>query len=403
VSRWATVKLGEVAQFINGDRGKNYPSEGDFVDRGIAFINAGHLSRGTVDFSNMNYITESRFRALGSGKTRENDILYCLRGSLGKTAVVRSTNDAAIASSLVIIRATPACDIRYLYHFLVSPLAREEMRKFVNGSSQPNLSADSVKNYRLLVPPLSEQRRIAAILDKADDLRAKRRAALDHLNGLIRAIFLDMFGDPTSNPKGFSIGSIESLVKDPRGDIRCGPFGTQLKVHEIVGSGVPLFGIENVLDEGFKTEATKFLTDTKANQLRAFDVVAGDVLVTRMGTIGRACVVPTAVLNGRFSYHLFRIRPDVSRCDADFLAATIAHSGTFQSQLKLLAHGAIMDGLSTANLRAVRFVLPPVSLQREFARRVAKLHSIKFHALSSKRKSDELFSGLQHRAFRGEL
>ena len=121
MSDWSDVKLGQVAEFINGDRGKNYPSEGDFVDKGIPFINAGHLTDGEVDFSGMNYISESRYHLLGSGKTRQNDILYCLRGSLGKTAIVRHEGDAAIASSLVIIRPSDDCNVGYLYHFLTSP------------------------------------------------------------------------------------------------------------------------------------------------------------------------------------------------------------------------------------------------------------------------------------------
>ncbi len=129
-----------------------------------------------------------------------------------------------------------------------------------------------------------------------------------------QSIFLDVFGDPTTNPNGFSKGNIEVAVKDPKKDIRCGPFGTQLKVHELVDSGIPLLGIENVLDEGFRPETRKFLTDMKAKELRAFDVAPGDVLVTRMGTIGRACVVPETFTGGRFSYHLFRIRPDIARC-----------------------------------------------------------------------------------------
>lgn len=85
---WEYKKLGEVATFINGDRGKNYPSAKDFVESGVPFINAGHLNNGIISYDKMNYITINKYNSLGSGKIIKNDILFCLRGSLGKYAIV---------------------------------------------------------------------------------------------------------------------------------------------------------------------------------------------------------------------------------------------------------------------------------------------------------------------------
>lgn len=196
---WQTVQLGEVAKFINGDRGKNYPSQDAFVSAGIPFINAGHIKNGNIDFESMNYISGERFDLLGSGKVQCNDILYCLRGSLGKTAVIRAIEEGAIASSLVIIRPSNKIDTDYLYHYLVSPRGKAEIWKYDNGSSQPNLSAKSVKGYKIPLPPLEEQKRIAAILEKADAIRRKRKEAIALTEELLRSTFLDMFGDPLSS------------------------------------------------------------------------------------------------------------------------------------------------------------------------------------------------------------
>lgn len=253
------------------------------------------------------------------------------------------------------------------------------------------------------MPPLTEQRWIAEVLDRAEALRAKRRAVLAQLDTFTQALFLDLFGDPVTNPKRFRAGNIEVAVSNPKRDIRCGPFGTQLKVHELVEAGVPLLGIENVLDEGFQPRTTRFLTDIKAKELSAFDVAPGDVLVTRMGTIGRACVVPASFPGGRFSYHLFRIRPDERRCLAGFLAATITKSGIFQAQLRAHAHGAIMAGLNTSNLKAVQFLVPPLKLQHEFVAQVAAVDKLRAAHSASLAEMDALFASLQHRAFRGEL
>lgn len=162
---WIWAKLGDLGQFINGDRGKNYPSKEAFVANGVPFINAGHLRGGVIDFSEMNYISEDHFRRLGSGKVEPNDVLYCLRGSLGKAAIVCRVNQGAIASSLVIIRPTSGGLSRLLYYFLVSPLGKDEILKYDNGSAQPNLSAKSVQDYAIPLPPFSEQKRIVSKLE----------------------------------------------------------------------------------------------------------------------------------------------------------------------------------------------------------------------------------------------
>jgi type I restriction enzyme S subunit len=162
---WCWSPLGELADLINGDRGKNYPSGTAFVEQGIPFINAGHLCNGSVALDEMNFITEDRFALLNSGKVRVGDVLYCLRGSLGKAAVVTNIEKAAIASSLVIIRTTDRCLPAYVYSYLVSPIGRAMIERYDNGSAQPNLSAKNVERFRTPLAPLEEQRRICEALD----------------------------------------------------------------------------------------------------------------------------------------------------------------------------------------------------------------------------------------------
>ena len=162
---WEWVRLGEVAQFINGDRGKNYPSKNELVESGIPFINAGHLNNSTIEFGNMNYITYEKYESLSSGKTQIKDIIYCLRGTLGKCSINKIIEKGAIASSLVIIRSYIDIYEKYLHYYLVSPLAKNMIQKYDNGTAQPNLSAESVSQYSLPLPPLAEQKRIVEKMD----------------------------------------------------------------------------------------------------------------------------------------------------------------------------------------------------------------------------------------------
>ena len=185
---WAWRRLSELATFENGDRGSNYPSRDKFVDEGIAFINAGHLQNERVDLSEMNYITQQNFDLLRSGKVCRNDILYCLRGSLGKFALVDNDLPGAIASSLVIIRVSEPMDHAYLMKYLASPLATRQMTLFDNGTAQPNLGAGDLAKFVVPLPPLPEQSRIVtrvtALRRLCTDLRqrlAEREAVQSRL------------------------------------------------------------------------------------------------------------------------------------------------------------------------------------------------------------------------------
>ena len=188
------ARLGNVSEFINGDRGKNYPNKVEYVPEGVPWINTGHIEPdGSLSLQWMHYITREKFDSLRSGKVRPGDLVYCLRGAtLGKTAIITQFKEGAVASSLVIIRPSTELDSRFAYWFLISPQGREEIFQFDNGSAQPNLSADSVKKYWIPLPSLTEQRRIVAELDalhaEVDALKRLQAETAAELDALLPAI-----------------------------------------------------------------------------------------------------------------------------------------------------------------------------------------------------------------------
>jgi type I restriction enzyme S subunit len=164
---WEWVHLGCIGEFINGDRGKNYPNKSEYVTEGVPWINAGHINHdGYLKQSAMNFITPDKFKSLRSGKIQHGDLLYCIRGTLGKTAKVFPYCKGAVASSLVIIRAFVTCLNSFLFNYLVSPTGNAQVIRFDNGSAQPNLSANNVRRYLVPLPPLPEQKRIVAKIDE---------------------------------------------------------------------------------------------------------------------------------------------------------------------------------------------------------------------------------------------
>lgn len=179
-SGWQWVPFSAVAAFENGDRSKKYPKRAEYVASGVPWINTGHIEPdGTLSRSTMHFITEEKFASLGGGKIRPGDLVYCLRGAtFGKTALVEPYERGAIASSLMIIRPGGQIDRRYAFIYLTSPLGREQLRRFDNGTAQPNLSSASVKRYQIPLPPLAEQHRIMAKVDALMALCDRLEAAL---------------------------------------------------------------------------------------------------------------------------------------------------------------------------------------------------------------------------------
>lgn len=162
---WCWVRLGEISRVLNGDRGKNYPGKEHWTETGVPFINAGCLQGKYLSEKHFNFIPVTRYKMLRNGFIKKGDILYCLRGSLGKVSINRDYEEGAIASSLSIIRLINPCIKDYFYYVFASPLGIELIKRVDNGTAQPNLSAKSVKSYLIPLPPFAEQQRIVERLE----------------------------------------------------------------------------------------------------------------------------------------------------------------------------------------------------------------------------------------------
>ena len=162
-------ELCALALILNGDRGINYPSEDAFTSFGIPFVNAGHLENGKINWKEMNYISEERYRLLGGGKIQRGDILFCLRGSLGKYALADFSGGAP-ASSLCIIRAKENTFAEFLSYVMASSTMKNSIELTNTGSSQPNLSAKDISQYVFNTPDdINEQIAIAEVLKSMDE------------------------------------------------------------------------------------------------------------------------------------------------------------------------------------------------------------------------------------------
>ncbi|EGR2183168.1 restriction endonuclease subunit S [Vibrio parahaemolyticus] len=393
---WPLVKLGEVAKLINGDRGKNYPSKGSFVDEGIPFINAGCLSNEhTLIEGALNYITEDKFDSLRSGKVEKGDILFCLRGSLGKFALVDTNMKGAIASSLVIIRANEKVHIDYLKHYLGSFLCQREIQAYENGAAQPNLSATDLKNFEIPLPPLAEQKRIAAILDKADDIRQKRKQAIELADEFLRSVFLDMFGDPVTNPKGWEVKKLSNIAH-----IQIGPFGTQLHKEDYIENGIPLINPTHIVQGSIVPNSNLTISSKKHRELSEYHLKAGDIVMGRRGEMGRCAIVHEQEAGWLCGTGSVFIRPQNIGVFSEYLNKLLS-SQAIKKHLESESQGATMPNLNKTIVGNIQIPVPSDEALEQFS--LLKAKCLNYLEISNIFSSEQYFEALGQKAFSGQL
>jgi type I restriction enzyme S subunit len=282
-------------------------------------------------------------------------------------------------------------DAKYLYHWLRK--SRPYLESLGNGATFKEVSKAVVSRIEIPLPPLPEQRRIAAILAKADALRAERRAALAQLDTLTQSIFLDMFGDPASNPKGWPwkrLGCVADFFAGstlPDGDAYAGQL-----------DGYFLMKVSDMNLPGNETYIKSCQQWSKSGGALACTCPAASVVIPKrggaIGTNKKRITVRSSVLDP----NLMAITPKQEVLDLPFLYAWL-----LRLDLASITSGSSVPQLNKRDLDPLLIALPPLSLQHEFSSRFRGVERTSQLQKRAAVELDALFASLQHRAFRGEL
>ena len=387
--------LGPICSFLNGGT----PSRGvaRYYQGDVPWITGADISGPRAD-SARSFITEEAIRESATNRVPAGTVLLVTRTSVGKVAV--TAMELCFSQDITAIIPDPHClDTSYLVHFLRTK--QPHLERLARGATIKGVTRETVANLEIPLPSLPEQRWIAEILDKADALRAKRRAALAQLDTLTQSIFLDMFGDPAVN--GWCMTTIDGVAAETDGAIRTGPFGSQLLHSEFTEEGIAVLGIDNAVENEFRWGRRRFINEGKYRQLSRYTVHAGDVLITIMGTCGRCAIVPDDIPRAVNTKHLCCITLDHTKCLPVFLHAYFLQHPIARRYLARKAKGAIMAGLNMGLIRDMPIPRAPIDLQKEFAEIVNAVGSLKRVQRQAETDVKALLASLQHRAFRGEL
>lgn len=398
--QWCCTK--EISQLINGDRGKNYPSRKYYISKGIPFLSAGNIDNGRILVNDLNYISQERYDLLNSGKLIEGDILYCLRGTLGKSAIFTGLKNGAIASSLVIIRIIHPIKKKFIHYYLDSPEGKKLIKHFDNGTAQPNLSAKSVSSYPIPLAPLPEQRAIVAkielLFSELDNGIANLNAAKDKLEIFRQAVLQKAFQGELTKPtsiKWITLGEVCDKVE----------YGTSSKSKN--KGQVPVLRMGNIQKGRLDWSDLKYSDDPE--EIEKYSLREGDILFNRTNSAEH--VGKTAIYQNErkaiFAGYLIRIHYQKDKVNGNYLTYFLNSHTAKQHGNKVKSFGVNQSNINGTKLKKYPFPKTTLEEQTQIVQEIETRLSVCDNAIAnieeSLIKAEALRQSILKKAFAGKL
>lgn len=275
--------------------------------------------------------------------------------------------------------------------FIFYLLREMNLEEYLEGTGVPTLNRNNVHGVLVPVPPLNEQIRIAALLDQADALRVKRREALAQLDSLTQSIFMEMFGDPVTNPKGWNIVKLSDVGSLDRGVSKHRPRNAP----ELLGGAYPLVQTGEVANcDGYIRSYSSSYSELGLRQSKLWQ--AGTLCITIAANIAKTGIL---MFDACFPDSVVGFRAQ-NQETVEYVRVWLTF---LQKALEASAPESAQKNINLAILRDLDIPLPPILLQKEFSERLSAIEKLKTNYRVSLTELDALFTSLQHRAFRGEL
>ena len=337
------------------------------------------------------FLTENAFQQEDK-RTRivPGDVLLTIVGTVGRAAVVsdnmpRFTLQRSVA---VLHPKEDVCLSRYLMYALRSK--RAYIEKTAKGAAQKGIYLGEVGEIDLPAPSITQQETIVGILDKVSAVIQYRQRQLRTLDTLIKARFVEMFGDPVANPKGW-----EKRPLSEEAEIRIGPFGSLLHKEDYISSGHALINPSHIINGRIVPDNDLTLTDDKYEELAPYHLLVGDVVMGRRGEMGRCAVVDRPGLLCGTGSLLIRTKGDLS---ADYIQKIISFP-SFKRTIEDMAVGQTMPNLNVPIVSAFQIIKPPKAVQDSYYAFVSQVDKSKVVVQAALDKARVMFDGLMQEYF----
>jgi type I restriction enzyme, S subunit len=387
------IKLKKIAKVLSGSTA---PKDNEFSENnGKPFIRAGHLEELCNGKSLMELpkIEESVAQNRKMVLVPENTILFAKSGmSILKNRVYKTTHEAYIVNHLAAIICSNEIEPDYLYYFFrANPPSR-----LVLDSSYPSIRLSDIGEIDIDLPSKAIQKKISKLLKQAEEIIFKRKAQIEALDQLTQSVFLEVFGDPATNPKKWPMGFIKDLALKTQ-------YGTSKKASEDTGK-YPILRMNNITYEGHWDLTDLKYVDLDDKEVEKYLVHKGELLFNR--TNSKELVGKTAVYRFEkpmaFAGYLVKLIPN-EKANAEFISAYL-NSKYGKSILFSMAKNIVgMANINAEELKSIKIYIPPKQLQDQFAEIVQKIESQRELFKKGLVELEKNFNSLMQRVFKGEL
>jgi type I restriction enzyme S subunit len=383
---WPLVKLGDVVESIMGQAplGKECNKKGN----GTVFVKAGEFGK---EFPVIKEWTTKPLRYAKRG-----DTLLCVVGATcGK---VNKAIDCAIGRSVAAIRPIEnKIDESYLFYFISSWSIK--LRNMSQGAAQTVINKEMIANLEIPLPPLEEQKRIAAILDKADSIRRKRQQAINLADDFLRSVFLDMFGDPKTNPKAWDVKTLGDVITK-------GPTNGIYKPATDYGSGNRILRIDGFYDGVVGLQSKLKRVRISEDEIKKFGLPDRSIVINRVNSIeylGKCAFIQNIEEKTVFESNMMNFTVDELRLNPRFLVQQLQMS-YIKMQIKTCSKDAVnQSSINQTDVKSFEIILPNIELQNEYENICVSYLKSKINLEKSLDVKTDLFNSLSQKAFAGEL
>jgi len=381
-----TVAIGDSnLKIADGNYSAKYPRSEEFISEGIPFIRGNNFENKSISDKNMYFISPEKHSELKKGHVKPKDVLITTRGNIGKVALVPERHDDSnINSQLVLLRCNEGWHPEYLLHTFNSKFVTRQIPALITGSALKQLSVKNLKKLKIPLPPLDQQKKIAAILDAADAYRQKTKALIEKYDELTQSLFLDMFGDETG-----SLTELGKVIKTVGG-------GTPSKDNEQYWNGsIPWASVKDLKSDRLN-KTQDFITQAGVDNSATRVIPNGSLIVATRMAVGRAaiCEMDVAINQDLKAIQL------IGEINITYLLYLFKSK---ENYFDSVSSGATVKGIKIEHITKLKVNLPEIDLQNQFAERVQAIEAQKAQAQASLAGAEDLFNSLLQRAFKGEL
>lgn len=394
---WPIFNLGDLVTIKGGGTPSKKVEEywnGDIPWASVKDLKGNEISS-TADF-----ITEAGVKNSATNLIPAGTILTATRMALGRFVV--TSVDMAINQDLkaLFINDSSVVERNYLIKFLSSKAKYIEGEG--KGATVKGITLDFLKELQIPLPPLDEQKRIAAILDKADSVRRKRQQAIDLADDFLRSVFLDMFGDPVTNPKGWEVkkfGTVIDLLTDYHAN---GSYKTLNENVTLLDEPNYAYMVRTTdLEKKNYTDNVKYIDQHAYEHLSKTKVYGGELVINKIGSAGAVYLMPYLNRPVSLAMNQFMIRCN-EHCLNEFAYYQLKTNAGAR-ELEKRVQGAVTKTITKDAVRDIPIILPPIKLQRQFIDVVEKINKLKANTDNSSGLIGAKFNSISQKAFTGEL